>query len=80
MVGAARRLGPVFTTPHGILERGIFFKQGDEVAMDRSPFGATYAASLMMALAACTVIAVAGPLPALAAERTVLCEEFTNVW
>jgi len=80
MGGAARRLGPVFTTPHGKIVRGILFKKGNEVVMDRYPFGATHAASLMMVLTACTVLAVAGPLPALAAERTVLCEEFTNVW
>ena len=36
--------------------------------------------SLTALLAVGVVMATCGPPPALAAERTVLCEEFTNMW
>ena len=58
----------------------MVFKKRNEVLMDRHPFGVTHTASLKIVVTACAVLAVAGPPPALAAERTVLCEEFTNVW
>ena len=48
--------------------------------MNRYCLGEAGAASRMAVLAACVVIGVCGPQPIFAAERMVLCEEFTNVW
>jgi hypothetical protein len=38
------------------------------------------AASLMAGWIACAMITICGPLPGSAAERIVLCEDFTDYW
>lgn len=50
--------------------------------MNKYPFGAKDISALAVALAACAVMVVCGGIcrPAGAADRTVLCEEFTNIW
>ena len=49
--------------------------------MNAYPFEAIRLRSTSLAaVAVCTVFATCGPLPAPAAERTVLCEEFTNLY
>ena len=48
--------------------------------MNQYPFRATGGTSLGQALIVCMVMAICSPLAALAADRTVLGEEFTNIW
>ena len=47
--------------------------------MNRYCLGRAGAASRMAVLTACVVIGICGSQPTFAAERMVLCEEFTNL-
>ena len=59
---------------------GVSRSRSEILVMNTCLSGATEAAWRTGALTACMLIAVGGSLPAWAAERTVLCEEFTNIW
>ena len=48
--------------------------------MSDCTFGLRSAALSMTAWAACVIAAVYTPIPASAADRLVLCEEYTNRW
>jgi hypothetical protein len=60
----------------------FFQKQIEVPMMEKHPFGASPlgSTSLAIVVTACMVFATCGPLPARAAERMVLCEEFTNIY
>ena len=49
------------------------------MVMSKYPFRPAGVGLAVKALAACVALAWCSPLPAPAADRTVLCEEFTNV-
>jgi hypothetical protein len=48
--------------------------------MSEYPPRVRHAASLRTVWLACALITICGPLPAFAADRIVLCEEFTDYW
>jgi len=47
---------------------------------NRYGFGIARVTAPVVVLATCAVMVICGPQSAFAAERTVLCEEFTSLW
>ncbi len=69
--------------PAETIARGtVPISKQEVLVMNKYPFGAKDISALAVALAACAVMVVCGGIcrPAGAADRTVLCEEFTNIW
>ncbi len=79
-----KRLGLELSVPNGLISGGTFLKKHNGGGlMNEHPFRAIRLGRTGLAAAVlipCIVIAICCTLPAFAAERTVLCEEFTNKW
>ena len=79
-----KRLGPELSVFDELIPSGTFLQEQNGGVMNKHPLQAIRlwrTASFAVALIVCMVIAIcAGSAgPAFAAERTVLCEEFTNI-
>jgi hypothetical protein len=63
---------------------GMFFAEQTETLLERRSVRAVAGGRShplrRAAWGVCVVVAISGPPPVFAAERTVLCEEFTNLW
>jgi hypothetical protein len=74
----------VHSASHGVTADGMFFAEQTEARLERRFVPAVargrWGRSGWAAWGVCVAVAIAGSPPVLAAERTVLCEEFTNLW